>query len=73
MLAFDEETKVKIQFYLVLFMLVYSVGIKAYREDVLNNFNRDPVEQKLEAFQKKFEEVSKSGKPINVQPLDFGT
>ena len=54
-------------------MLVYSVGIKAYREDVLNNFNRDPVEQKLEAFQKKFVEVSKSGKPINVQPFDFGT
>ena len=53
-------------------MLIYSVGIKAYREDVLNNFNTDTVEQKLQAFQKKFEEVSKQGQPIKVQPYEFG-
>ena len=71
-LGFDEQTKITIQFYLVIFMLVYSVGIKAYREDVLNNFNADTVEQKLEAFQKKFQEVSKQGQPIKVQPYEFG-
>lgn len=53
-------------------MLIYSVGIKAYREDVLNNFSRDPVEEKLEEFQKKFTDATKTGNPIKVEPYDVG-
>ncbi len=38
----------KFQFYLCLFMYVYSTLIKYYREEVCNNFNVDPLLDKLE-------------------------
>jgi hypothetical protein len=50
LMGFNERTRILVQFYDVLLILVYSVGIKAYREDVLNNFCKDPVEEKLESF-----------------------
>lgn len=41
MFDFSEEFKVKLQFSIVCVITVYSVAIKAFREDVLNNFESD--------------------------------
>jgi hypothetical protein len=40
-LDFSDEFKVKFQFAIVCVIMVYSVAIKAFREDVLNNFESD--------------------------------
>lgn len=48
-----------------------SVGIKGYREDVANNFEPNPFEGKFREFQKKFEEVTNSGKNVKVEPADI--
>lgn len=37
----SDEFKVKLQFSIVCVIMVYSVAIKAFREDVLNNFESD--------------------------------
>lgn len=39
--AFDEERKLQIQFWIIIFLFVYSIGIKGYREDIANNFDPD--------------------------------
>ena len=46
--------RAKIQFWLVLFILVYSACVKIYREDVSNNFELDPFEVKFEQFKQKY-------------------
>jgi len=40
-LDFSDEFKAKLQFAIVCAVMVYSVGIKAFREDVLKNFEKD--------------------------------
>ena len=40
-------------------MLIYSVAIKAYREDIANNFEEDPLKGKLTEFNNKFKEFEK--------------
>lgn len=48
--GFDDELKKQMQAGLVVFMFVYSVLIRAYREDAANNFDEDPLTDKLHEF-----------------------
>jgi len=41
----------------MVFIFLYSTMIKAYREDVLNNFDQDVFQQKFDEFAEKFKEV----------------
>ena len=50
----SDEFKVKLQFSIVCVIMVYSVAIKAFREDVLNNFESDVFQQKFNEFSKKY-------------------
>ena len=60
----NEEAKELLQFWLVVFLLIYSVCLRGYREDTSNNFEESPYEGKFIEFQKRFEEVTtKGGKP----------
>ena len=42
-----DELRVKVQFYLVIFMYIFSTFIKYFREEVCNNFNDDKVLEKV--------------------------
>ena len=67
----NDEKRAEVQFWIVVVILVMSVGIKGYREDVANNFEPNPFEGKFREFQKRFEEVTSSGKQVNVEPADI--
>lgn len=54
----DEDQKLCMQFWIVLILIAYSGMIKAFREDVANNFEEDPFKDKFMQFQKKYKDVA---------------
>ena len=43
-----EAVRTTFWFYLVIFMYIFSTLIKTYREDYLNNFDKDPLADKVQ-------------------------
>ena len=54
MLDFSDETKTSFQFWIMCLIMVFSIGIKAFREDAQNNFVGDPFSSKLDEITKKY-------------------
>ena len=50
----SEEFKNKLQFYLVIFMCVYSTFTKYFREEVCHNFEKDIVLEKVQELQDRY-------------------
>ena len=72
-----EEFKKALRFWLIMAMTLMSGGAKTYREFICNNFDKDPVSEKVEQFSKKYQGIErdiKSGKrkePIKVKPVNL--
>ena len=49
-----ESLKVNIQFWVLVVLMVTSLFTKVFREDICNNFNRDPLTAKLEELNQRF-------------------
>lgn len=56
----SEEFKNKLQFYLVIFMCVYSTFTKYFREEVCHNFEKDIVLEKVQELQDRYNQSAKS-------------
>ena len=56
---------------MVIFILVYGAACKIYREDLSNNFEMDPFEQKFELFKNKYKEIEdrERAKGDKAQPI----
>ena len=46
--------KTSIHFYIIVILILVSVASKAYREDICNNFEKDPFHEKLDEIKNKF-------------------
>lgn len=53
-----EQTKYKVQFYIVMFLAFFSPFVKYFREEICMNFERDIVMDKVQELQAKFDESS---------------
>ena len=48
-----ESTKIAIHFYIIVTLILVSIASKAYREDICNNFEKDPFHEKLDEIKSK--------------------
>jgi len=73
----QEEFKKALRFWLIVVITLMSGGAKIMREYICNNFDKDPVSDKVEQFSKKYQGIEndiKSGKrkePIKVKPVNL--
>jgi len=47
--------KIEIQFWVIIIISVMSFFLKSYREDVCNNFEDDPINDKLEEIKQRYQ------------------
>ena len=59
-----ESLKVNIQFWVLVVLMVTSLFTKVFREDICNNFNRDPLTAKLEELNQRFVNLNENN-PLN--------
>ena len=61
-----ESLKVKIQFWVLVVLMLTSLFTKVFREDICNNFNRDPLTSKLEELNQRFVNLNENN-PLSQQ------
>lgn len=75
MLMLEDSVVLAYQFWTLMLIFVISLATKAYREDQLNNFQKDVIESKFMQFQQRYysiyQRAKETGEPIKVPKVDL--